>query len=149
MNKQTLLIAALTYIPAAMLTSCDDDDKEPEIPVMGSVSLRQTEYSPGDTIKANLQLKYQGKYVKVTYAYATSPSISNGGTFECGSSQDNKSFSIPIPEEADTLFKNTNIQDIKLTVTPIRITAYAGDQLYFEPQLMESTHTTFTLKKRE
>ena len=39
--------------------------------------------------------------------------------------------------------------DIKLTVTPIRITAYAGDQLYYDPQMMKSTSTTFTLEKKE
>ena len=148
MNKTDLLIAAIAILPTAILTSCDDDDKEPEIPVVDCVTVKDNTVAPGDTVKAELKLIFQGKYVKVTYAYATSPSVGSG-QFECGSSQDHTSFSIPIASEADTLLANSDYRDIKLTVTPIRITAYAGDQLYYDPQMMKSTSTTFTLEKKE
>ena len=106
MNKTDLLIAAIAISPTAILTSCDDDDKEPEIPVVDCVTVKDNTVAPGDTVKAELKLKFQGKYVKVTYAYATSPSVGSG-QFECGSSQDHTSFSIPIASEADTLLANS------------------------------------------
>ena len=70
MNKTDLLIAAIAILPTAILTSCDDDDKEPEIPVVDCVTVKDNTVAPGDTVKAELKLKFQGKYVKVTYAYA-------------------------------------------------------------------------------
>ena len=150
-TTKTVAQTAMAAFVCAAMASCDSDvDAESRMPVMGSITFDKTEVSAGDTIKATLSLTDPGEYVKVKYVYAASPAAILSGSFECGSSQNKASFDIVIPETANDLFDKTDDESMTVTVTVAanRVTSYVGNQLYLDPEPMESKTQTFTLIKK-
>lgn len=148
MQKNMFMLAALAIAASLFFTSCDDEDKESRLPVFDKIVLSPTSVAqPGDTLTATLYFSDPGEYVKGTYAYASNPELTGvSGQFECLSTNYSTTFQIIIPTQEESGDTPITGKTYKLTLSPIRMSAFAGNSLYIDPSDMGTVSTTFSIE---
>lgn len=148
MKKNTFMLAVLAIAACTFFTSCDDEDKESRLPVFDKITLSPSSVAqPGDTLTATLHFSDPGKYVKGTYAYASSPMLVGvSGQFDCGSPKSSTTFKIIIPTQEESGDTPITGKTYTLTLSPIRMNAYAGYSPYIDPSDMGTVSTNFRIE---
>ena len=148
MKKNTFMLAALTIAASTFFTSCDDEDKESRLPVFDKIVLSPSSVAqPGDTLTATLYFSDPGKYVKGTYAYASNPGLAGvSGQFDCGSTKSSTTFKIIIPTQEEAGDTPITGKTYTLTLSPIRMSAFAGYSPYIDPSKMGTVSATFRIE---
>ena len=147
MKKNIFMLAALTIAASTFFASCDEEDKESRLPVFDKIVISPSVAQPGDTLTATLYFSDPGEYVKGTYAYASNPGLTGvSGQFDCGSSKSSTTFKIIIPTQEESGDTPITGQTYTLTLSPMRMSAFAGNSLYIDPSDMGTVSATFRIE---